>query len=434
MASDPVVDEPGIDPNNRRSSGPARWIPTEQCRFNPRNPRDLGDLSDLDSVDVSDLESIAVKQLQSCLAVTRDAYLKLWPDDEFQLGPEPNSVVIISGNRRLAGAMKYGQPQLIVVVDDSHAESKAALLRAAYDENTSRKDFDPIEEARALVSIVAQYASAREAAAVEGWSPTVISHRKNLLKLHPTLQQMVRSKASGGDGIAIRHAREIGATDGIEQMTEDEQLAVLHRILDSELEAAQRRREERAAKKAAKREALEAAARQQDAGPDAGAPEAAAPQPRSEQSTIAPVVITGASGGPQVFSMENTDAPETDGANHSGSAHGDTSNEPRPFSMENTPATAKNGEPASPAVPAARDDNAVPSPRESLGDSVSGGSVAAHPRPKSSGGLGLPDWQDLPGVAAWLCRALEPSEARFVAETVLEKIQRFEETYNAAEG
>jgi hypothetical protein len=209
----------------------ARWIPIEGCVGNPRNPRD-------DIGDLSDLESIREIQHSSCTGVTPAAYLKLWPEDRDKI-PADAVVVLITGNRRLKASYKYGRDKLLVVTDDSIAKSKATLLRAAYDENTGRRDFDPVEEAKAALSIIDQYRTAKEACAAEGWTQSWISQRRALLRLHPDIQALVRSKARGEDGISLRKARWLGAREGIEGLGPDEQLALL---IDYPEAGAQKRR------------------------------------------------------------------------------------------------------------------------------------------------------------------------------------------------
>ncbi|MGW1046638.1 ParB/RepB/Spo0J family partition protein [Streptomyces sp. NPDC002547] len=197
----------------------AHWIPVDLCVGNPRNPRD-------DYGDLSDLKTIVEAQHSSCTGVTPAAYLKLWPEDTDKI-PTDVSVVLITGNRRLKASRKYGREKLLVVIDDALADSKARLLRAAYDENTGRLDFDPVEEAKAALSIVDQYPTAKEACAVEGWTASWVSQRRALLRLHPDLQALVRSKARGGDGISLRKARWLGARPGIDAMSADQQLSLL---------------------------------------------------------------------------------------------------------------------------------------------------------------------------------------------------------------
>ncbi|WP_306303509.1 hypothetical protein [Rhodococcus sp. BS-15] len=130
-------------------------VPLEMLVSNPRNPRtQLGDLTDL--------SSIADKQLQPGLAISRGAFLKIWPEDESQLGDA--KYVVVNGNRRLAAANKYGRDGLDVVLRDNVASSRGELLWAATSENIDRRDFDVLEEAKAVEGLVAEFGSADKAA------------------------------------------------------------------------------------------------------------------------------------------------------------------------------------------------------------------------------------------------------------------------------
>ncbi|MFJ7280273.1 ParB/RepB/Spo0J family partition protein [Kitasatospora sp. NPDC098663] len=190
---------------------------------NPHNPRDeVGDLSDL--------SSIQEIQRQSLLVVTRAAYLALYPEETEAL--RGYDYVVVNGCRRHAAAVQYGREQLACAVNDSVARSRAALRRAAYDENVERRDLDPIEEAKAVVAIVSEYPTAKEAAEAEGWTGAWISQRRSLLKLHPEVQALVRSHArTGGEtGLSIRVARRLGSVKGIEEMSAEQQLHQLDRL------------------------------------------------------------------------------------------------------------------------------------------------------------------------------------------------------------
>ncbi|NGN63182.1 hypothetical protein G5C51_04570 [Streptomyces sp. A7024] len=294
------------------SEGPAKLLPIKQCLPNPRNPREeLGDLSDL--------KGIKERQLQSCLAITPEAYLKLWPEDRERLGAGPDDVVIINGNRRRAAAEKYGRAKLVVVVDDGIATSRASVQRAAYDENTGRRDFDPIEEARAVMGIVAEYATAKEAAKAEGWSAPWISQRKNLLKLHPELQGQVRAHAAGGKGLSIRMARELGSVKGIEGMSlaeQEEALAVLLRD-----DAATKSSEKQARKQAKEEKKRTAGKSEKPAAAPTGSPEgqadgSAGPEFSAENSgTTPPVPLPGQRpDASDTAGADAADAAATDGA------------------------------------------------------------------------------------------------------------------------
>ncbi|MFI9366898.1 ParB/RepB/Spo0J family partition protein [Kitasatospora sp. NPDC053057] len=367
MAADPVVDAPGVD---SAGDAPARWIPTANCLPNPRNPRDeLGDLSDL--------ASIKDRQLQSCLAVTPAAYLRLWPEDRQALGAGPEDVVVVNGNRRRAAAQLYGREQLLVVVDDSVAESKATLLRAALDENMARKDFDPIEEANAVLLIVAQYPTAKEAAEAEGWSQSWISHRKNLLKLHPELQRQVRAKARGEEGVSINVARRLGSVKGIEEMSLAEQTAELEQLLQADADAV-------AARRAAKLEAKAAAKAPADAPapqPTVQQPAAPAARPAAEAQTPAPAA----------------DRPEP------------APRSPLPTSPEPAPSTdrfsAENSEP----LPMPEQRAVAPSDEQPT-------TAAPH------AGLGSVDWHNVEELADAICRTLSADEAYRLADALANRL------------
>ncbi|MEU4932076.1 hypothetical protein AB0G54_37175 [Streptomyces yokosukanensis] len=269
-----------------------RWMPLAECALNPRNPRDNG-LPD----DLSDLEGIAERQLQSCLAITVGAYLHLWPADRQHFDAEAN-VVIINGNRRRRAAGKYGRSNLYVVTDDTIATSRADVMRAAYDENTKRRDFDPIEEALAVVGIVAEYETAKEAAAAQGWSQPWISHRKNLLKIHPVLQEEVRARARGEEGLSINVARRLGSVKGISDMGLGEQRQALAELLRADTAASQ----ERKAVRRRAREESDTPAPAPEPTPEPG-PQSSGPTP-TESSEAPAGAGDSSSAGPE-FSAEN---------------------------------------------------------------------------------------------------------------------------------
>ncbi|MEU9046178.1 MULTISPECIES: ParB N-terminal domain-containing protein [unclassified Kitasatospora] len=388
MATDPVVDAPGVDSaNSAANNTPARWIPTANCLPNPRNPRDeLGDLSDL--------ASIKDRQLQSCLAVTPAAYLRLWPEDRQALGAGPQDVVVVNGNRRRAAAQLYGREQLLVVVDDTVAESKATLLRAALDENMARKDFDPIEEANAVLLIVAQYPTAKEAAEAEGWSQSWISHRKNLLKLHPELQRQVRAKARGEEGVSINVARRLGSVKGIEEMSLAQQTSELEQLLQADADAV-------AAKRAARLEAK--------AAPKATPAVAQAPQPvvtsaPAAQPTAQPAARPVAEAAPSAAAPAAAEpaapaAPRPEPAPRSPLPDAEPATDTDRFSAENS-------EP----LPMPEQRAVVPSSDEAPS--------AATPSTE----LGNVDWHDVEELADAICRTLSADEAYRLADALANRL------------
>lgn len=186
---------------------PKREVPSgatvalSELTANPRNPReDLGDLADL--------ESIADIQLQAATVVTRQAYLKLYPDDTITC-----RYVVVNGCRRLAAARKYGRDDLAVVVNDDIARDRITLISASIAENVDRQDFDVIEEARAVEALVQECGRADLAAErlrkSDGW----VSQRRALLKLAPELQAALRR----GE-LAVREARQLARVPLAEQV------------------------------------------------------------------------------------------------------------------------------------------------------------------------------------------------------------------------
>lgn len=162
---------------------------------NPRNPRDdLGDLGDL--------SSIVETQLQPALVVSRQAYLKLYPADAEDLGAA--RWVVVNGCRRYAAACKFGRTDLDIVVKDEIAQDRATLLAAAITENIGRRDFDVIEEAKAIELLVAECGRAESVATRLGKTPGWVSQRRSLLKLAPELQSALRR----GE-LALRLARSL---------------------------------------------------------------------------------------------------------------------------------------------------------------------------------------------------------------------------------
>lgn len=171
---------------------PPRSVPISDLTANPQNPReDLGDLSVL--------ASLADIQLQPVTVVTRAAYLALYPEAEIT-----TRYVVINGCRRLAAAREYGRVELDISVNDAVARDRVTLISAAIAENVDREDFDVIEEARAVQTLVEECGRADEAATrlhrTKGW----VSQRLALLRLAPELQTALRR----GE-LAIREARSL---------------------------------------------------------------------------------------------------------------------------------------------------------------------------------------------------------------------------------
>ena len=148
-----VGDKSPVDHTVARTDvAPSRSAALHDLTPNPRNPRD--DLGNLE-----DLASIADMQLQPAVVVTARAYQLLYPEDAIA-----TRYVVINGCRRLAAAHKFGRSDLDVVVNDEIARDRITLISASIAENVDRQDFDVIEEARAVETLVRECGSADGAA------------------------------------------------------------------------------------------------------------------------------------------------------------------------------------------------------------------------------------------------------------------------------
>lgn len=201
-----VGDHSPVDrPSVHRPVGSPTSVPLAELIAFPHNARDdLGDLQDL--------ASIADTQLAPVLVVSRAAYLALWPEDRERVGEA--RWVVVNGCRRLAAAHKYGRPELDIIVRNELAVDRATLIRANVLENIDRRDFDVLEEARAVELLVTECGGRADAAAQQlARTPAWVSQRRALLKLDPQLQAALRA----GE-LAVRLARDLARVPRAEQV------------------------------------------------------------------------------------------------------------------------------------------------------------------------------------------------------------------------
>ncbi|KAF0957419.1 Nucleoid occlusion protein [Rhodococcus sp. T7] len=112
--------------------------------------------------------------------------------------------VVINGCRRLAAAENFGRPNLDIIVKDEVAKDRETLLAAAVIENVGRRDFDVIEEAKAVELLIGECGTVEKAAMKLAKSKGWISQRRALLQLTPELQTALRN----GE-LAVRTARSL---------------------------------------------------------------------------------------------------------------------------------------------------------------------------------------------------------------------------------
>lgn len=181
-----------------------RQVPISAVAPNPINPREsIGDLSDLESMRT-------VGQLQPCVVVTRSAFVGAYPEHGSSLGDV--EFVVIAGSRRRLAAEQLGLATLDIVVRDNLASDRASLYAASVTENIDRQAFSPLEEARAIERLVAEFGSGVKAGEVLGRTKGWVSQRLSLLKLVPPLQQLLRA----GD-LPVRDARRLAILPPEEQ-------------------------------------------------------------------------------------------------------------------------------------------------------------------------------------------------------------------------
>ena len=189
-----------------RADGRLYRVPLGRLSPNLVNPRtEFGSEDEL--IDFG--KSLARRQNQPCPVVSRSAYLKLWPDHADKVGTV--DYVLVSGERRYRAATVVGLAGLNCVVDDGFAVDRRTFMEAVVSENVDRQNFDPIEEAYAVKSLVREFGSNRAVAQhferVDGW----VTQRILLTHLAPDVQWLVRAKE-----MPLEAARKLGklARDG----------------------------------------------------------------------------------------------------------------------------------------------------------------------------------------------------------------------------
>ncbi|MFI1622395.1 ParB/RepB/Spo0J family partition protein [Streptomyces lydicus] len=201
LAGQKVDDVPGKSDPLLLTLPLQKLIPT---RFNPR--RNFGSQEDLKEFGLK----LKKRQLQPAVVVSRSAYLKLWPEEEENVGDAP--YVIANGERRYRGSLAAGLTTLNVVHNEDVAKSRADFLDAVLAENNDREDLDPIERALGIETMVTELGGADKVAAHYGKTKGWVSQQRKLLKLTADLQDLV----SSGE-LPIRIARDIAGLPAAEQ-------------------------------------------------------------------------------------------------------------------------------------------------------------------------------------------------------------------------
>lgn len=157
-----------------------RWLPVEELRPNPRQPRRVFDEQGLQEL----AESIRAYGILQPLTVRRT-------EGGFEL---------VAGERRLRAAKLAGERQVPCLVARMGEEDSALL---ALIENLQRRDLDCWEEAEAIARLIGTYHLTQEQAAEKlGRSQPAVANKLRLLRLSERVRDSLRQK-----GLSERHAR-----------------------------------------------------------------------------------------------------------------------------------------------------------------------------------------------------------------------------------
>lgn len=159
-------------------------------------------------------EELRVAQLAACVAVTRSAYLALWPDHEPSIGAA--DWVLVNGERRFRSGVHVGLDTLDFVVRNDLASSREEFVNHLLKENLEREDFDVIERARGVQEMVSvcggdsERGARSRAAARLSKDRSWVTNQLALLSLPDEIQVMLSSgEVSERDGrLLARHYKE----------------------------------------------------------------------------------------------------------------------------------------------------------------------------------------------------------------------------------
>lgn len=171
-----------------------RRLPLEEVAPTPLNPRrNFGSEEDLTRFG----EELRIAQLAACVAVSRSAYLRLWPEHEAQIGD--SAYVLVNGERRFRSAVHVALDALDFVVRDELASSREEFVDHLLKENLEREDFDVVERARGVLELVrvcseeSEKGARTRAAKRLGRDRSWVTNQLALLELPAELQTMLSS-------------------------------------------------------------------------------------------------------------------------------------------------------------------------------------------------------------------------------------------------
>ncbi len=164
----------------RQSEGELLWLPVEEIRPNPGQPRRSFEQADLEEL----AESIRRYGVLQPLTVRR----------------RRGGYELIAGERRLRSAKMAGLRQVPCILAEANAEESSVL---ALVENLQRRELHFLEEAEGISRLVRVYGMRQEEAASRlGKSPSAVANKLRLMRLPEDVLETIVSA-----GLTERHAR-----------------------------------------------------------------------------------------------------------------------------------------------------------------------------------------------------------------------------------
>jgi ParB family chromosome partitioning protein len=187
-----------------------REIPISELDPSPAQPRKAFDAESLSQL----AESIRQKGLLQPILVVKDGL----------------RYRIVAGERRYRACRLAGLPSVPCLIRDF---DESEQLEASLIENIQREDLNPIDEARAIQSLIDHFDYTQEEAARRlGKSRSVIANQLRLLTLPEIVQKMLL-----GDELSVGHARVLAGVSPESRQLELAHLSVLHGYPVRKLEA-----------------------------------------------------------------------------------------------------------------------------------------------------------------------------------------------------
>lgn len=187
-------------------SGRVVFLPVEELRPNPSQPRRIFDATGLQELS----DSIRQYGILQPLSVRRK-------NDGYEL---------VAGERRLRASKLAGLrtvPCILLSLDEAQSGLVALV------ENLQRRDLDYIEEAEGLARLIHRYGLSQEQAAAKiGKSQSAVANKLRLLHHSPTVLRQLRE-----NHLSERHARAL-----LRLPTEEQRLAMIAQIAQKQLTVA----------------------------------------------------------------------------------------------------------------------------------------------------------------------------------------------------